>query len=57
MIRLTRPPRDHSKVEVEFLEAMREHEVQSGRDFLTWNDVLEVVRTLRIKPSSVCQNA
>lgn len=38
--------RDYSASELEFMKAMQEYKVRSGRMFPTWSEVLEVVRDL-----------
>ena len=49
--------RDYSQAELEFLRAMQEYKVQSGRMFPTWSEVLEVLRGLGYeKPSIVEQD-
>ncbi len=38
--------RDYSGDEIEFMKAMDEYKRQSGRQFPTWSEVLEVIRSL-----------
>lgn len=38
--------RDYSEDEVEFMSAMDDYKRRSGRQFPTWSEVLEVVRSL-----------
>jgi hypothetical protein len=38
--------RDYSEEEVEFMRAMDEYKRRSGRQFPTWSEVLEVLRSL-----------
>ena len=38
--------RDYSGEEIEFMTAMDEYKRRSGRQFPTWSEVLEVVRSL-----------
>ncbi|MFO1040573.1 MAG: hypothetical protein U0941_02255 [Planctomycetaceae bacterium] len=38
--------RDYSGDEIEFMKAMDDYKRQSGRNFPTWSEVLEVVRSL-----------
>jgi hypothetical protein len=42
----TTSERDYSKAEMEFMLAMNEYKIQSGRMFPTWSEVLEVLRSL-----------
>lgn len=46
MIDPTTCERDYSGDEVEFMRAMDEYKRKSGRQFPTWSEVLEVVRSL-----------
>ena len=44
--------RDYSEDEIEFMRAMDEYKRRSGRQFPTWSEVLEVVRSLGyVRPS------
>jgi hypothetical protein len=38
--------RDYSDEEIEFMKAMDDYKRQSGRQFPTWSEVLEVMRSL-----------
>jgi hypothetical protein len=38
--------RDYSEAEREFMQAMQEYKLQSGRMFPTWSEVLEVLQAL-----------
>lgn len=38
--------RDYSEQEVEFMRAMDEYKRRAGRQFPTWSEVLEVIRSL-----------
>jgi hypothetical protein len=38
--------RDYSGEEIEFMKAMDDYKRQSGRQFPTWSEVLEVIRSL-----------
>lgn len=38
--------REYSPSELEFMRAMQEYKVQSGRMFPTWSEVLEVLKSL-----------
>ena len=38
--------RDYSQAELEFMLAMNEYKLKSGRMFPTWSEVLEVLRNL-----------
>ncbi len=38
--------RDYSGDEIEFMKAMDDYKRQSGRQFPTWSEVLEVIRSL-----------
>lgn len=38
--------RDYSAAEMEFMQAMQEYKVHSGRMFPTWSEVLEVLKAL-----------
>ena len=38
--------RDYTADEIEFMNAMNEYKRRSGRQFPTWSEVLEVVRSL-----------
>jgi len=38
--------RDYSAAEIEFMTAMNDYKRRSGRQFPTWSEVLEVVRSL-----------
>lgn len=38
--------RDYSNAEMEFMQAMQEYKVHSGRMFPTWSEVLEVLKAL-----------
>lgn len=38
--------RDYSDEEIEFMRAMDEYKRKSGRQFPTWSEVLEVIRSL-----------
>jgi hypothetical protein len=38
--------RDYSDCELEFMKAMQDYKLRSGRMFPTWSEVLEVVREL-----------
>ncbi len=38
--------RDYSTQEVEFMQAMQDYKVSSGRMFPTWSEVLEVLRSI-----------
>jgi hypothetical protein len=38
--------RDYSRDELEFMQAMQEYKLHSGRMFPTWSEVLEVLRNL-----------
>ncbi len=38
--------RDYGPDEIEFMKAMDEYKRRSGRQFPTWSEVLEVVRSL-----------
>ena len=38
--------RDYSVAEMEFMQAMQEYKVKSGRMFPTWSEVLEVLKAL-----------
>ena len=38
--------RDYSHEELEFMQAMQEYKMKSGRMFPTWSEVLEVLRSL-----------
>lgn len=38
--------RDYSPEQIEFIKAMQEYKLNSGRMFPTWSEVLEVVRGL-----------
>lgn len=38
--------RDYSIAEMEFMQAMQEYKYASGRNFPTWSEVLEVLRSL-----------
>jgi hypothetical protein len=38
--------RDYSADEIEFMRAMDEYKRKSGRQFPTWSEVLEVVRSM-----------
>jgi len=38
--------RDYSEQEVEFMRAMDDYKRRSGRQFPTWSEVLEVIRSL-----------
>ena len=38
--------RDYSDEEIEFMRAMDEYKRRSGRQFPTWSEVLEVIRSL-----------
>jgi len=38
--------RDYSGDEIEFMKAMDEYKRKSGRQFPTWSEVLEVIRSL-----------
>lgn len=38
--------RDYSHEEIEFMRAMDEYKRRSGRQFPTWSEVLEVIRSL-----------
>ena len=41
--------RDYSADEVEFMKAMDDYKRKSGRQFPTWSEVLEVVRSMGYK--------
>jgi hypothetical protein len=38
--------RDYSQAEMEFMQAMQQYKLKSGRMFPTWSEVLEVLREL-----------
>jgi hypothetical protein len=38
--------REYSNQELEFMQAMHEYKISSGRMFPTWSEVLEVIRAL-----------
>jgi hypothetical protein len=38
--------RDYSQAEMEFMQAMQEYKLRSGRMFPTWSEVLEVLTSL-----------
>ncbi len=38
--------RDYSEAEREFMQAMHEYKIRSGRMFPTWSEVLEVLKAL-----------
>lgn len=38
--------RDYSQAEVEFMQAMQDYKLKSGRMFPTWSEVLEVLHAL-----------
>ncbi|HEV3191796.1 MAG TPA: hypothetical protein VGY54_14900, partial [Polyangiaceae bacterium] len=38
--------RDYSTAEIEFMNAMQEYKIRSGRMFPTWSEVLEVLASL-----------
>lgn len=45
--------RDYSSSEIEFMKAMHDYKLKSGRMFPTWSEVLEVLRSLGYeKPGS-----
>ena len=46
MIDPTTCERDYSGDEIEFMKAMDDYKRQSGRQFPTWSEVLEVLRDL-----------
>jgi hypothetical protein len=43
--------RDYSAAELEFLAAIQQYKLASGRNFPTWSEVLEVVRSLGYEKS------
>jgi hypothetical protein len=42
----TTTERDYSKADVEFMRAMHEYTLSSGRKFPTWSEALEVLKSL-----------
>jgi hypothetical protein len=52
--------RDYTEAEREFMQAMHEYKIRSGRMFPTWSEVLEVLKALGYeKPEqfSTCSNS
>jgi hypothetical protein len=52
--------RDYSEAEREFMQAMHEYKIRSGRMFPTWSEVLEVLKALGYeKPEefATCSNS
>lgn len=45
--------RDYTGDEIEFMKAMDDYKRKSGRQFPTWSEVLEVVRSLGYKRETV----
>jgi hypothetical protein len=48
----TTSDRDYSEAELEFMQAIEEYKLTSGRMFPTWSEVLEVLRTLGYEQAS-----
>ena len=50
--------RDYSEDEIEFMRAMDDYKRRSGRQFPTWSEVLEVVRSMGYRkvadPTTIC---
>jgi hypothetical protein len=44
--------RDYSEAELEFIQAMHEYKLASGRMFPTWSEVLKVLRVLGYEQTS-----
>jgi hypothetical protein len=46
--------RDYSQAELEFMLAMNEYKLKSGRMFPTWSEVLEVLHSLGYEKPTAC---